>query len=177
MLGSVTVIEDGGRSDFLYGKDWQIMGHPPVKVDRVLRDGDQVRLGDVALTGLHTPGHTRGATTWTTQLVEMGKSYVVVFPDGGSFNSDHRVAGRDASYPGIEDDFRRSLQIWEGLEPDIWLTYHTEQFDMAGKRARAASEGVAAWVDAEGYRKFVAEKRRAFERELAAVKQRENAAR
>ena len=59
------------------------MGQPPVKVDRVLRDGDQVRLGDVLLTAHHTPGHTHGATTWTTTIAEGGKTYAVVFPDGG----------------------------------------------------------------------------------------------
>ena len=63
------MIEDGGKSDFHYGKDWQIMGQPPVKVDRVLREGDAVRLGEVVLTAHHTAGHTRGATTWTTTLV------------------------------------------------------------------------------------------------------------
>ncbi len=33
-----------------------------VKVDHVLCDGDKVTLGGV--TALHTPGHTRGATTF-----------------------------------------------------------------------------------------------------------------
>jgi metallo-beta-lactamase class B len=35
---------------------------PPVKVDRVLHDGDQVRLGGVSLTARMTPGHTAGCT-------------------------------------------------------------------------------------------------------------------
>ena len=78
MQEDLGMIEDGGKSDFHYGKDWQVMGQPPVKVDRVLRDGDQVRLGDVLLTAHHTPGHTRGATTWTTTLVEDGKA--LAFP-------------------------------------------------------------------------------------------------
>ena len=80
------MIEDGGKSDFHYGKDWQIMGQPPVKVDRVLRSGDTVRLGEVILTGYNTPGHTRGPTTWSTTLLESGKAYNVVFQDGSDFN-------------------------------------------------------------------------------------------
>jgi metallo-beta-lactamase class B len=131
-----------------------------------------VLLGDVVLTALHTPGHTRGATTWTTTLVEKGKAYAVVFPDGGGFNASYRVAGSDPSYPGIEEDYRRTLNTWETLKPDIWLAYHAEQFDLDGKRARAASEGAGAWVDPEGYRKLVAEKRRAFEDEVGAVMKR-----
>ena len=83
MEADVRPMEDGGKSDFHYGTDWKIMGFPPVKVDRVLRDGDTVRLGDVVLTAYNTPGHTRGATTWVTTLVEGGKAYTVVFLDGG----------------------------------------------------------------------------------------------
>ncbi|HEU0008115.1 MAG TPA: MBL fold metallo-hydrolase, partial [Terriglobia bacterium] len=34
-------------------------------VDRVLRDGEEVRLGGTTLVAHLTPGHTRGCTTWT----------------------------------------------------------------------------------------------------------------
>ena len=39
---------------------------------------------------------------------------------------------------------------------------------MEAKRKRAANEGVNAWLDPEGYRQFVAAKRRAFEDEVDA---------
>jgi metallo-beta-lactamase class B len=39
-------LKTGGKSDFHYGKDWQIMGQPPVKLDRVLLSGDTVRLAE-----------------------------------------------------------------------------------------------------------------------------------
>ena len=35
--------------------------------------------------------------------------------------------------------------------------------DLDGKRRRAQTEGVNAWVDPEGYRRWVAHKKRAFE--------------
>jgi metallo-beta-lactamase class B len=167
MQEDVAMIEDGGKSDFHYGRDWQIMGQPPVKVDRVLRDGDTVRLGEVILTALHTPGHTKGATTWVTTLVQDGKGYKVVFPDGGGFNPGYSVAN-PAEYPGIEADYRTTLHRLEMLHPDIWGGHHTEYFDLNGKRERAAREGVNAWVDPEGYRRFIASKRRAFEDEVDA---------
>ena len=64
---------------------------PPVKVDRILRDGDTIRMGEVLLTAYHTPGHTRGATTWVANVVIDGKPYVVVFPDGAGFNPGYRL--------------------------------------------------------------------------------------
>lgn len=166
MEADVAPMEDGGRSDFHYGADWKIMGFPPVKVDRVLRSGDIVRLGDVVLEAWNTPGHTRGSTTWVTTLVDSGKAYKVVFLDGGGFNPGYRIAKPPTDYPGIGDDYRRTHHFWEMQKPDIWLGHHTEYFDLKGKRERAKTEGIKAWVDPEGYREFVADKKRAFEDEV-----------
>jgi metallo-beta-lactamase class B len=74
MREDVTAMEDGGKDDFYYGWDWKVMGFPPAKVDRILRDGDTIRMGDVLLTAHHTPGHTRGATTWVANIVDNGKA-------------------------------------------------------------------------------------------------------
>jgi metallo-beta-lactamase class B len=63
MREDMQAIEDGGKDDFFYGWDWKVMGFPPCKVDRILRDGDTIKMGDLLLTAHHTPGHTRGSTT------------------------------------------------------------------------------------------------------------------
>jgi len=158
----VAVMEDGGKSDFQYGADWEAMGFPPVKVDRVLRDGDRVTLGEVSLTALATPGQTRGATTWVTELQQDGKVYLVVFPDGAGINPGYRVM-QDPSYPGIEADYRTTHHRLEMLKPDIWAASHVEYFDMLNKRERARTEGVDAWIDPEGYRLWVAKEKLEFE--------------
>ena len=101
----------------------------------MFRDGDTIKLGDVALTARLTPGHTKGATTWITNVVEDGKIYRVVFPDGTGVNPGYRVA-KNPSYPGISDDYPRTFYILESLKPDIWLAPHLETFDFEGKRAR-----------------------------------------
>lgn len=166
MREDVQAMEDGGQDDFHYGRDWRIMGFPPAKVDRVLRDGDVIELGGVRLTARHTPGHTRGATTWIAEVADGGRSYTVAFPDGGGFNPGYRVSAKDPSYPGITDDYRRTHHFWEMQKPDIWLAQHNEYYDLAGKRARARTEGVKAWMDPEGYRRFVAGRKRSFEDEV-----------
>ena len=162
MKDDVAAMESGDANDFKYANDFV---YPGVKVDRVLRDGDTVKLGDVLLTAYHTPGHTRGATTWIANLVVDRKAYVVAFPDGAGFNPGYRLAN-NPSYPGIAEDYRRTHHMLEMLKPDIWLAQHNEYFDLAGKRERAATQGVSAWVDPEGYRRFIAGKKRAFEDEV-----------
>ena len=101
-----------------------------------------------------------------TSLSEGGKTYLVVFPDGGGFNPGYKLVGRDADYPGIADDYRRTYHFLEMLKPDMWFAHHTEYLDMAGKLARVKVEGAAAWVDPDGYRQFIAQKKRAFEDEI-----------
>ena len=162
MKDDVPAMESGDMGDFKYANDFV---YPAVKVDRVLRDGDQIKMGDVLLTAYHTPGHTRGATTWVTNLVVDGKAYVVVFPDGAGFNPGYRLT-KNPSYSGIEDDYRRTHHVLEMLKPDIWLAQHNEYYDLEGKRKRAETEGVKAWIDPEGYRRFIAGKKRAFEDEI-----------
>jgi metallo-beta-lactamase class B len=161
MEPDVSLLKSGGATDYLFAKD-ATLHFPPVTADRALKDGDVVTLGDVRLTAHHTPGHTRGCTTWSTTVQEGGRSYSVVFPDGTSVNPGTRLV-KDASYAGIADDYRHTFAVLESLHPDIFLAYHAEFFDLAGKRARAASEGVQAWVDPKGYRDQIASTEARFE--------------
>jgi metallo-beta-lactamase class B len=162
----VTLLESGGKGDFNYDR---VPGFDfaPVKVDRVLRDGDVIKLGNIALTAHVTPGHNLGAITWTMEFADGGTLYNVVFPDGSGVNPGFRVA-RNPSYPGIEGDYRHTLHVLESLKPDIWLHSHTDTMGFAAKAARARTEGVRAWVDPEGYRKWVASERAKFEDEVSA---------
>lgn len=155
------LLESGGKIDFHYAKHKEFY-YEPVKADWAFNDGDIIKLGDVAITALLTPGHTKGSTTYVTNVVDNGKVYTVVFPNGTSINPGYRVA-KDESYPGISADYRRTLRTLETLKPDIWLDAHTDAYDFESKLARSASEGVKAWVDPEGYRQFVVAKRENFE--------------
>ena len=72
MDADVPVVEDGGRSDFQYGRSTTSL-FEPTKVDRVLHDRDEVRLGNVVLVAHLTAGHTKGCTTWTMKVVDGGR--------------------------------------------------------------------------------------------------------
>jgi metallo-beta-lactamase class B len=150
MAAEAALLESGGKTDFQYAAV-PAFAFEPVKVDRLLRDGEAVTLGDVTLIARHTPGHTKGSTTWVTTV---GR-YRVVFPDGVTVNPGYRV-GRDPSYPSIADDFRRTFRVLWSLKPDIWLAAHTDVFDFERKRKRGA------WVDPWGYRRYVARHARQF---------------
>jgi metallo-beta-lactamase class B len=162
MARDVENLKSGGRTDPLYGSNAAFY-FPPVKADRVLKDGDKVSLGNITMTARLTAGHTQGCTTWITNVVDDGKVYTVVFPGSSNVNPGTRLAAADPSYPGIADDFRHTFIILESLRPDIWLTAHSETFRFEEKRAAATDTGVAAWVDPAGYKRYVADRKAAFE--------------
>jgi metallo-beta-lactamase class B len=170
MDGDVSVVESGGATDFAYSKD----PYPAVKVDRVLHDGDEVKLGGTVLTAHKTPGHTRGCTTWTMRVKEGGRLLDVVIVGSWNVNPGFRLVdrpGQPASYPGMEADYRRTFAILKGLPCDVFLGAHGAYFDMLGKLDRIKSgAGENVWVDPEGYKAAVAEREQAFETELARQK-------
>src|SRR5918998_4815534 len=67
MDADVEAVESGGKTDFQYGNDPETL-YKPTKVDRALRDGEEVKLGGSVLTAHLTPGHTKGCTTWTMKV-------------------------------------------------------------------------------------------------------------
>jgi metallo-beta-lactamase class B len=157
----VELFESGGKLDFQYG-DYKAFAFEPAKVDTVFRDEDKITLGDISIRVLLTPGHTKGSTTYVMNVVDGGKTYTVAFPDGTSVNPGYRVV-RNPSYKGIEDDYRRTFRTLEALKPDVWLAPHNEFYGLDAKLKLAAKDGAKAWVDPEGYRKWIAAQKERFE--------------
>jgi metallo-beta-lactamase class B len=166
MDGDVPVVESGGAKDFAYPTDL----YPAVKVDRVLHDGDEVRLGDAVMAAHKTPGHTRGCTTWSMRAMIGGQARDVVIVGSWNVNPGYRLVdkpGKPASYPGIAANYEHSFVVWKSLPCDVFLGAHGEYFDMLGKLARAkAGAGESVWIDPEGYKAAVAEREQAFAAEL-----------
>ena len=165
MDADVPVVESGGKVDFQYGNNAEML-YPPAKVDRVLHDGDQVTLGGVVLTAHLTPGHTKGCTTWTLKVSDAGKYYNVVIVGSPNVNPGYKLVN-NAGYPNIAADYEKTFRVLKQLPCDIFLGAHGSYYDMEDKFAKLKNGGAHAFVDPEGYKSFVAEKDQAFRSELA----------
>lgn len=155
------LFESGGKSDFQYAgfKDFEF---EPTPVDIVFTDGEVIKLGDISLTAILTNGHTKGSTSFFMTVKEAGRDYKVLFPNGTSVNPGYRLIA-NPSYSGIADDFRRTLRILESQKPDIWLHLHNESYGFDDKLARSQKEGPLAWVDPNGYQRWLKMQRKKFE--------------
>jgi metallo-beta-lactamase class B len=146
------LLEAGGKGDFRWADEG---AYPPVTVDRRLADGDTVTLGGTTLTAHLTPGHTKGATTWTWKA---GGLDVVLISSASIL--DYRFVGAE-SYPGIRADFERSFATFRELPARIFLAPHAGFIDLEGKRARLGGEKNP-FDDPEGYRAWLERAEGAF---------------
>ena len=95
---------------------------PPARVDGLLRDGETVSLGPLALTAHSTFGHVRGSTSWTWTSCEGTTCRAIVYAD-----STTAVSGpgyRFSDHPDYVERFRASLRKIGGLPCDILITPH-----------------------------------------------------
>ena len=162
------VLEDGGASDFRFGGD-KAFSFAPVKPDELLKDGQEIDLGGVKLKTHFTFGHTKGATSWTTDVTEKGKTYKVVFMSSAT-TLDYTFVNNE-KYPQIADDFTKTYQTFKAIKADVFLASHGQFFDLLGKaESWRAGAKTNPFIDPEGYQKFVAEITAAFEKKLNAEK-------
>ena len=157
--GDKTVLEDGGRSDFLLKKDsW----FEPVKVDTVITDGMVIGPKGIALRAHLTPGHTKGSVSYSMVVNENGRDYNVVFANMASMIGAKLVGNE--KYPSIASDFAKTFRVQGALACDIFLATHGSQYRMREKYKTQYSPDT--FLDPEGYKRAVAEYQAKFEEQL-----------
>jgi metallo-beta-lactamase class B len=161
--GDVSALEGGF---YLGSEDVTEWRTPPVTVDRVLDDGDVVELGGRALTLHHTPGHTRGCSSWgTTVQTDEGPLEVLVFCSASV--AANRLVG-PPQYEGIVDDYRATFERARTMTVDVPLAAHPEFFSLLEKREAARAGSTAnPFVDPEAFAMLMARFEADFEQQLA----------
>ena len=105
--------------------------HPPfpaARVDRIIKDGEFVRLGNLKLTAFETKGHTHGALTWQWVSCDGGVCRMMVYAD--SLSPVSRDDYRFLDHPGALEAFRASIKKVGELECEILLTPHPSASSM-----------------------------------------------
>lgn len=168
MDADVPVVESGGKEDFQYGSSPENL-YPATKVDRILHDGDEVKLGGAVLIAHLTPGHTKGCTTWTMKVKDGGKIRNVVIVGSPNVNPGYKLVGNKL-YPGIADDYDRMFRVLRSLSCDFFLGAHGSYFGMEEKYPNMKDGAQSPFIDPEGYKAWITEREQAFRNELAKQK-------
>jgi metallo-beta-lactamase class B len=154
----VELLENGGKGDPNFGDRFPFEG---VRADRSFGNGERIKLGGVTLTANITPGHTRGCTTWTTETLHKGRKITAVFVC--STSAPGYKLFRNEKYPNIYTDYARTFDFLEKLRPDIFLGSHGAIYGLEEKIGTLRSGRDDAFIDPDGYKKYVAASRAAIE--------------
>ncbi len=141
-------------------------GIPAAKVDRVLRDRDQIKLGNVVITAYRIPGHTPGATTFLWQVTENNQNYNVAETCCWSNTPPSHNLISDPLYPTTL--LRHNFDVLKSLPVDIPTPgSHSDHFNLQGKLAKMkANPKVNPWIAPQDYRGVIAYWEWAFEQEV-----------
>jgi metallo-beta-lactamase class B len=126
--------------------------HPPfpaARVDRTIRDGETVRLGELVLTAIGTPGHTPGAISWHWGGCDGGVCRRIVYAD--SLSPISRDDYRFSDHPDYVAAFRTGVAKLAAVDCDILLTPHPSASGMIDRMA-----GKVPLVNANGCRDYAA---------------------
>ncbi len=164
MEPDIATIENGGAVKSRLGSAEHTQ-YPPVKVDRALKDGEEVKLGDSVLVAHLTPGHTPGCTTWTMSVKDGGKLLNAVIIGSPNVNPGY-ILVNNKNYPNIATDYERTFKVLDSLPVDLFLGAHGGYYGMEGKHALIRPNAPNPFVDPDGYHRYVAEKLSAFRKEL-----------
>jgi metallo-beta-lactamase class B len=159
------LFESGGRSDFRFG-DTPGARFEPVRVDGTFKDSDTISLGGTVLTAHHHAGHTKGATSFTLNVREVGKTYRVVIANMGSINPGVTVSGM-AKYPGITEDYARTFKAQKDMQIDVWLASHASQFRLHEKYKPGDAFNPDRFVDPQGFKAAVEQLEKIYRDQLA----------
>ncbi|MFN7931294.1 MAG: subclass B3 metallo-beta-lactamase, partial [Blastocatellia bacterium] len=149
------IMESGGKKGFHPVGDYK-----PIKVDKILKDGETVRLGEAAMTAHLTPGHTEGNTAWTMKVTENGKTYNVVFTSSMSINPGVKMV-KNPTWAGVAEAYAKSFAILKTLPCDVFLGPHAPFFDMEEKVKKLGTQPNP-FIDPQGLQNFIATNEKAY---------------
>jgi metallo-beta-lactamase class B len=162
--GDAQVLSDGGNSDFIFGGNSGSTFNP-ITVDRTLKDGDTIKLGETKLIALHHPGHTKGATSFMVDVADENRSWKVLIVNIPSILSQTRISGMP-SYPQVGKDYAYTLASLKKLQFDLWVASHASQFGLHDKRKPGDPYKPEVFVDRPGFEASINTIKREYDKRL-----------
>jgi metallo-beta-lactamase class B len=163
--GDAAVVGDGGLSD--YDLKGDVGTFAPVKVDHILHNDDSVILGNMKLTILHHPGHTKGSCSYLFDVKDNNQSYRVLIANMPTIVTDKKFSDIP-SYPNIAKDYAYTLKTMKNLTFDIWLASHGSQFDLLNKHKPGSPYNPAVFTDKKNYYDQIDELQAEYDKKIAA---------
>jgi metallo-beta-lactamase class B len=154
---------DGGASDYALGSHGA--SFEPVRADKVLKNGEIIKLGTMQVKLLHHPGHTPGASSFSFTVRDEKRAYKVLIANMPSILDETELSGM-AGYPEVGKDYARTLASMKNEQFDIWLASHASQFALHDKHKPTDPYRPEAFFDKAGYDKAIAALKKTYDEKI-----------
>ena len=146
-LGDAPVLNDGGVSDPHFGGRESFA---PIEVDKIIRDGEIIELGDIRLKVHVHPGHTEGSSSYSMVVNENNRDYKVLIANMGTINAGKKLTV-DPTYPGVAEDFAETYRRQKAMDVDVWVAAHKSQYNFHEKYRAGQVYSPDTFVDPDGF--------------------------
>jgi metallo-beta-lactamase class B len=161
------LLTNGGKGDFYWDDR---LTYNPVKVDRTFGDKETVELGGVKLTARLTPGHTKGATTWTLKVKDGDKIYDIVIISSASVPG--YTLTNNTKYPKIIEDYAYTFKVLKTLPCDVFLAPHGSMFGLLEKQERLTKDPKTnPFIAPQDYRDYIEKAEKIYLQQLEKERQ------
>jgi metallo-beta-lactamase class B len=145
---------------------------PAIEHVSTINDSETLQVGQVAITGHYTPGHTPGGMSWSWYSCEKLRCANFVFADSLTAESAEGFRFTDSTrYRRAVGDFQWSFYIVRNLRCDILLTPHPEASNLWNRVAARDAGKQDALFDTNACRAYSNDARRAFDQRLQKERQ------
>ena len=120
--------------------------------DILVTDGDVLSLGNVRISFMETPGHTKGTISFFYETEENGKTYRVGMFGGAGANT---MAQGHFDYDGCREEYRESLHRLQNEKVDVFIGNHVWNNDTAVKGEVLLKTGENRFVDKNLWHEFL----------------------
>jgi metallo-beta-lactamase class B len=158
------VLESGGNLD--RRPEGRGIIYDPVKVDVRTKPGDHIKLGNTDMMVLQAYRQTPGATSFSFQVTDAGKTYNVLIVNMNGINAAVKLLG-SPGYPTIVADFKNTLAMQATYTPDIWVSSHAGQFNLHGVYKPGDGYHPTRFGDLAAYKAKITAYQAAYEKQLA----------
>lgn len=161
------VIETGGDDPMmgvLRPLAWiGLTSFPAVHVDHRFRDGTHVQVGRIDLLANVTPGHTRGCTSWSFDVLNGEHRRHVVEICSLTLPPNLTLVHQEP-YAGFRSEYETTLRRLRDMPVDIFLTPHAKDFGRWRKlqARRSGGDPVRPFIDPAGYASHIEDAKRSY---------------
>ena len=120
--------------------------------DILIKDGDVLALGNVTITFMETPGHTKGTISIFFETEDNGKTYRVGMFGGAGANT---MAQGHFDYDGCREEYRNSLHRLKNEKVDVFIGNHVWNNDTAVKGEVLLKTGENRFIDQNLWHEFL----------------------